>query len=119
MRVLALALAWIACAVLVSCEPSEAELTHWVDGAIRTILHTPDAAGTVATAEAAKQIGRYRPRMTGGVSILGFDDAGEEKVFTVRFGEGNAFWFVLKEVAGETKIVAVQPVDLVEGRPTL
>ncbi len=119
MRVLALAFSCIAFGWLVACGRSEAELTRWVDGAIRTIRDTPAAVDTVASAEAAEKIGRYRPRMTGSASILGFDDAGEEKVFTVQFGEGDAFWFVLKEVGGEMRIVAVQPVDLDEGRPTL
>jgi hypothetical protein len=119
MRALALAFCCLACVMLVGCEPSEAELRYWVDAAIRTIRDTPDAVGAVATAEAAEQIGRYRPRMTGRASILGFDDAGEEKVFTVRFEKGDAFWFVLKAVEGGTKIVAIQPVDLNEGRPTL
>lgn len=119
MRALAYALICIAWAVLVSCQPSEAELTRWVEGAIRTIQESPDAVGTVATGEAAAQIVSYRPRMTGSASILGFDDAGEEKVFTVRFEKGDAFWFVLKTEEGRTKIAALQPVDLVEGRPTL
>jgi len=119
MRVLAFAFSCVACVVMLACEPSEAELTRWVGGAIRTIQESPDAIGTIATAEAAEQIGSYRPRMTGGASILGFDDAGEEKVFTVRFDKGDAFWFILKAEEGGTKIVAVQPVDLDEGRPTL
>jgi len=119
MRALACALTCIACALLVSCQPSEAELTRWVEGALRTIQESPDAVGTIATGEAAEQIVSYRPRMTGSASILGFDDAGEEKVFTVRFEKGDAFWFVLKTEKGRTKIAALQPVDLVEGRPTL
>lgn len=119
MRALALALTCIACFVVASCEPSDEELTRWIDGAIRTIQESPDSIGTVSAAEAAEQIVRYRPRMAGSATILGFDDAGEEKVFTVRFGKGDAFWFVLKTVEGRTKIAAIQPVDLLEGRPTL
>lgn len=119
MRALGVALSCIACLVVLACGPSEGELTKWVGGAIRTIQESPDAMGTVATAEAAEQIARYRPRMTGGASILGFDDAGTEKVFTVRFEKGDAFWFILKAQEGGTKIVAVQPVNLNEGRPTL
>jgi hypothetical protein len=120
MRVLAFAFSSVVCVVLASCGPSEAELTRWLHGAIRTIQESPDAIGTVSTGEAAEQIVGYRPRMTGSATILGFDDVGEEKVFTVRFEKGDAFWFVLKaEEEGTTKIEAVQPVDLVEGRPTL
>jgi hypothetical protein len=119
MRVVAVVLLCIACAVLVGCGPSEAQLTRWVDGAVRTIRDTPTAVGTVATAGASEEIGRYAPRMTGTARILGFEDAGEEKVFTIRFGEGDTFWFVVREVGGETRIVAIQPVDLDEGRPTL
>ena len=119
MRVLALVVVCVAFAVPIGCGPSEAELTRWVEEAVRTIQHNPDAVATVATAEAADEIGRYRPRMIGNASVLGFDDAGDEKVFTVRFGGGDAFWFVLKEIEGEMRIVAIQPVDLEEGRPTL
>ena len=119
MRGLAFAFSFIACVVLMACGPSEVELTRWVDGAIRTIQESPDAIGTIATAEVAEQIGNYRPRMSGPASILGFDDAGEEKVFTVRFEKGDAFWFVLRAADGGPKIVAIQPVNLEEGRPTL
>jgi hypothetical protein len=119
MRALAIAFSCVVCVVLASCGPSEAELTRWVHGAIQTIQEAPDAIESVSTGEAAEQIVSYRPRMTGSPTILGFDDAGEEKVFTVRFEKGDAFWFVLKAEEGRTKIAAVQPVDLVEGRPTL
>ena len=118
MRVLAFTLSCIACALVASCGPSEAELTRWVDGAIRTIQESPDAVGTVATGKAVEQIQRYRSRMTGRASILGFYDAGEEKVFTVQFENGDAFWFVLNAAKGKTKIVAIRRVDLVRGGPT-
>jgi hypothetical protein len=119
MRALALVLGCIACGGFVSCGPSEADLRQWLDGAIRTIQESPDEMSTVSTAEAAEQVAGYRPRMSGSATILGFDDAGEEKVFTVRFEGGDAFWFVLKTEEGRTKIAAIQPVDLAEGRPTL
>jgi len=105
--------------MLVGCGPSEAELTHWVETAIHEMRENPDTVGRYATPEAAVGITRYRSRMEGSASVLGWNDGAEGKVVTVKFEKGDAFWLLVSEVRGETRITAIQPIDLEEGRPTL